>query len=108
MGHHVLIVGCGFRGWVGEVYNVTDDLPHSGVDYFNAIADSMGVPRPRVDYTQPAEGCAELVRESNKKCSNKKLKGDFNYTFKFRSYREGIADAARRKWKESRAAATPS
>ena len=88
------------RGEGGEAYNLTDDEPHPAGDYFACIADAMGVPRPPLTYEPPAEGCAVLVRESDKRVRNAKLRAHFTWAPKFPSYREGILDAATRGWKE--------
>ncbi len=88
------------RGQGGEAYNLTDDEPHPAGDYFAFIADTMGVPRPPITYDPPADGCAVLVRESDKRVSNKKIRAHFSWTPKFPSYREGIRAAAARGWKE--------
>jgi len=88
------------RGQAGEAYNLTDDEPHPAGDYFAFIADTMRVPRPPVTYEPPAEGCAVLVRESDKRVSNAKIRAHFSWTPKFPSYREGILEAAARGWTE--------
>ncbi len=88
------------RGQGGEAYNLTDDEPHPAGDYFAFIADTLGVPRPPVTYEPPAEGCAVLVRESDKRVRNARIRAHFAWTPKFPSYREGILDAAGRGWKE--------
>jgi nucleoside-diphosphate-sugar epimerase len=88
------------RGEGGEAYNLTDDDPHPAGDYFAFIADTLGVPRPPVTYEPPAEGCAVLVRESDKRVRNAKIRAHFAWAPKFPSYREGIRDAAARGWKE--------
>jgi len=87
-------------GRVGEAYNVSDDLPKRGTDYMNRIAELMGVPNPRVDWQMPADGCADLIRASNKKVSNAKLKREFRITLRFPTYREGLAESARVGWRE--------
>ena len=94
----MVLAAAGGRG--GEAYNLTDDEPHPAGDYFAFIADTMGVPRPPVTYELPAEGCAVLVRESDKRVSNAKVRAHFSWAPKFPSYREGILDAAARGWKE--------
>src|SRR3972149_2415486 len=88
------------RGRGDEAYNLTDDEPHPAGDYFAFIADAMGVPRPPVTYERPEEGCAVLVRESDKRVSNAKIRAHLAWAPKFPSYREGIRDAAARGWKE--------
>lgn len=88
------------RGRGREVYNLTDDEPHPAGDYFAFIADTMGVPRPPVTFETPREGCAVLVRESDKCVRNVKIREHFAWAPKFPSYREGILDAAARGWAE--------
>lgn len=87
----------------GGVYNLVDNEPHPALDYFNAIAELMGVQPPPVDFTMPRdeEGCVKLMRESNKKVSNKKVKEHFGYTFRFPTYREGLRDCAEKNWMEN-------
>jgi nucleoside-diphosphate-sugar epimerase len=88
------------RGVGGEAYNLTDDEPHPAGDYFAFIADVMGVPRPPVTYEPPKEGCAVLVRESDKRVGNARIRAHLAWAPKFPSYREGIRDAAARGWRE--------
>ncbi|GMV82932.1 MAG: hypothetical protein AMXMBFR7_41160 [Planctomycetota bacterium] len=88
------------KGRVGEAYNLSDDEPQRGGDYVNAIADLMSVAHPPVDFKAPADACAELVKQSNKRVRNTKVKREFGYTLKFPTYREGLAESARVKWIE--------
>ena len=46
------------------------------------------------------DGCADLIRQSNKKVSNAKLKSEFGLTLRFPTFREGLRESARRGWKE--------
>lgn len=41
-----ICVAAGERGEAGEVFNVSDDSGGSMTDYFNAVADACGLPRP--------------------------------------------------------------
>ena len=88
------------QGRPGEAYNVSDDEPKRGIDYVNLIAELMQAPAPRVEWQAPAERCAELVRQSNKRCSNAKLKREFGLTLQFPTYREGLRESARLGWQE--------
>jgi nucleoside-diphosphate-sugar epimerase len=89
------------RGIPGEAYNVSDDGPKRGVDYVNHIADLMGVSHPRVEWEAPADGCADLVRQSSKRVANDKIKRDFGIAaLRFPTYKEGLAASARLGWKE--------
>ena len=88
------------KGNAGDAYNVSDDEPKPAGDYMNLIAELMGAPAVRVDFQSPAEGCADLLRKSNKRCSNAKLKADFGITLRFPTYREGLRESARVGWRE--------
>ena len=88
------------QGRAGESYIVTDDEPKRYADYVNTIADLMGAKHPPVNWQAPVERCAELIRASNKRCANAKLKRDFQLTLKFPTYREGLRESARVDWKE--------
>ncbi|HYG77399.1 MAG TPA: NAD-dependent epimerase/dehydratase family protein [Planctomycetota bacterium] len=89
------------RGTPGEAYNVSDDEPKRGIDYVSHIAELMGAPQPRVDFNPPPGGCTDLIRASNKRCSNQKLKRDFGLALRFPTYREGLRESARLGWTES-------
>ena len=95
-----ILVAALTQGKTGEAYNVTDDEPKRYADYVNTIADLMSAKHPPVSWQAPVERCAELIRASNKRCANKKLKRDFNLTLRFPTYREGLKESARVGWKE--------
>ncbi|MCZ7648970.1 MAG: NAD-dependent epimerase/dehydratase family protein [Planctomycetota bacterium] len=88
------------RGRAGEAYNLSDDEPKRGGEYVNRIAELMSAPPPPVDYKAPADACADLLRQSNKRVGNAKLKRDFGLALRFPTYREGLAESARLGWKE--------
>lgn len=88
------------KGRTGEAYNVSDDGPKRSIDYMNAIAELMKAPPPKVDWQTRADGCADLIRQSNKKVSNAKLKKEFGITLRYPTFREGLRESARRGWKE--------
>ena len=89
------------RGQPGEAYNVTDDEPKRGIDYVNCIADLMQKPCPKVEWAAADNACADLIRSSNKRCSNAKLKRDFNLRLRYPTYREGLRESARQGWRET-------
>ncbi len=95
----ILVAALG-KGVSGEAYNVTDDEPKSSADYFNTIASLMNVAPPRVEWKAPERGCDTLVRQSNKRCSNAKLKRDFGMALRFPTFREGLKESARLGWSE--------
>jgi nucleoside-diphosphate-sugar epimerase len=88
------------KGMPGEAYNVCDDEPKRWIDYANTIADLMNVAHPRVEW-KDVDGCAEVVRLSNKRCSNAKLKREFGIALQFPTYREGLKESARQNWREA-------
>jgi len=88
------------KGRAGEAYNVSDDGPKRSIDYMNAIAELMKAPPPKVEWETRADGCADLIRQSNKKVSNAKLKKEFGITLRYPTFREGLRESARRGWKE--------
>lgn len=88
------------KGRTGEAYNVSDDGPKRSIDYMNTIAELMKAPPPKVEWETRADGCADLIRQSNKKVSNAKLKKEFGITLRFPTFREGLRESARRGWKE--------
>jgi nucleoside-diphosphate-sugar epimerase len=88
------------KGQAGEAYNVADDLPKRSIDYMNLIAELMRAPKIKVEWEMRTDGCADLIRQSNKKVSNAKLKKDFGLALRYPTYREGLRESARRSWME--------
>jgi nucleoside-diphosphate-sugar epimerase len=73
------------RGRPGEVYNVVDDEPVSQLACFQWLSDKFGRPLP------PAipEVLERKRGVTNKKVSNRRLKEELGYRFKYPTFREG-------------------
>ncbi len=96
--HRDDVVGCVCaaleQGRGGEVYNAVDDEPVSQWDYFQWLATALGKP------WLPSAVCGEpprsRTRGGNKRVSNRKLKVELGYRFKYSTFREGYtAEIAR-------------
>jgi nucleoside-diphosphate-sugar epimerase len=90
--HREDVIGCILaafeRGRPGELYNAVDDEPVSQLHFFEWLADKLEKPMPPMD-TAPS---GERKRgATNKKVSNRKLKAEFGYEFKYPTFREGYA-----------------
>jgi len=75
------------NGRGGEIYNAADDEPVSQADFFRWLAGKMGKPLPPAAPENPAESRKRGV--TDKRVSNRKLKRELGYRFKFPSFREG-------------------
>jgi nucleoside-diphosphate-sugar epimerase len=77
------------RGAAGEIYNVADDEPVSQRDFFEWLARALGRSPPPV----VPESLDPLRKRgaSNKRVSNRKLKAELGYQFKYPTFREGYA-----------------
>lgn len=75
-------------GRPGEIYNAVDDEPVSQHDFFEWLAMRLGKPMPPVVV---ADGGSRKRGVTNKKVSNRKLKAELGYGFKYPSFREGYA-----------------
>ena len=76
------------QGKSGEVYNVVDDEPVQQLTLFEWLAATLGRPMP------PAiEGATTVNRKreiTNKRVTNRKLKHELGYEFKYPTFREGF------------------
>lgn len=68
------------RGQPGEVYNVSDGRPGTMTEWFNAVADHLGLPRPRQISLAEAEtevsaGMLSYLKESRRISNRKMLEG---------------------------------
>jgi nucleoside-diphosphate-sugar epimerase len=74
-------------GRPGEVYNAVDDEPVSQLNFFQWLSGPLGKELP-----PSAPEDAEVVRRrgvTNKKVSNRRLKMELGYQFKYPTYRQG-------------------
>ena len=76
-------------GRPGEIYNVADDEPVTQRSFFKWLADSLGRDLPPSVPEEP-----ETVRKrgvTNKKVSNRRLKMELGYQFKYPNFRQGYS-----------------
>ncbi len=76
------------RGQPGEVYNVVDDEPVTQRAFFQGLSAFLGKPMPS-PAAEPAPPSKRGL--SNKQVSNRKLKTELGYRFKYPTFREGFA-----------------
>lgn len=75
------------HGKPGEVYNVVDDEPVAQLHFFRWLSETLGKWMPPF---APEEQDAERKRGlTNKKVSNRKLKMELGYPFKYPTFRQG-------------------
>lgn len=76
-------------GRAGETYNAVDDEPVTQIDCFRWLAQRLGRELP------PASDEPETIERrralTNKRVSNRKLKAELGYQFKYPTFREGYA-----------------
>ena len=75
------------RGQPGNIYNAVDDQPVTQRDFFKWLAGKLGQPMPPQAPTDAA-----ITRRrglTNKRISNRRLKTELAYEFKFPTFREG-------------------
>jgi nucleoside-diphosphate-sugar epimerase len=74
-------------GRAGEIYNAVDDEPVSQLHFFEWLAGTLDKPLP---LSVPADVDAARKRGvTNKKVSNRKLKMELGYPFKYPNFRKG-------------------
>lgn len=72
-------------GRAGEIYNAVDDEPVSQLHFFRWLAEALDKPLP-------PSGPVDTDRKrgvTNKKISNRKLKMELGYQFKYPTFRQG-------------------
>ncbi len=82
----------------GGAYNIVDDLPVSLSDMIVATAEAVGAPKPRVvpRFLLAATPYAEAVMKGGLRVSNAKAKAELGWILEVPTYREGLAQLARR------------
>lgn len=77
------------RGRTGEIYNAVDDEPVSQLEFFKWLAVELGRPLP----PSVVEDIAAPRKRglTNKRISNRKLKSELGFTFKFPNYQSGYS-----------------
>jgi nucleoside-diphosphate-sugar epimerase len=96
--HRDDVIGCVIaaleRGRAGEIYNATDDEPVTQLDFFSWLSAAAALPMPAPAAENPA---ARKRGATNKRVSNRKLKAELGYRFKYPTFREGYADEIRKR-----------
>ena len=83
------------RGKAGEIYNVCDGHPGTMAQYFNAVADAMGLSRPPAISLQQAQtrlspGMLSYLTES-RRLDNRKLLEQLGVRLKYPTLESGLA-----------------
>jgi nucleoside-diphosphate-sugar epimerase len=86
------------KGASGDIYNIVDDMPAPFVDVIDNLVRALGAPRPRVVPISLVRLIAPFLAASwldtTMRVSNLKAKRDLQWTPRFPSYHDGIADFA--------------
>jgi nucleoside-diphosphate-sugar epimerase len=92
--HRDDVIGCVIaalkNGRAGEVYNVVDDEPVSQMNFFQWLAEELGKELPPVVPENSRENRRRGV--TNKRVSNRKLKTELGYPFKYPDFRSGYTE----------------
>lgn len=76
-------------GRPGEIYNAVDDEPVTQLHFFRWLADMLGKWMP--PFATEAENAQRKRGLTHKKVSNRRLKMELGYTFKYPTFREGYS-----------------
>ena len=74
-------------GRAGEIYNVVDDEPVAQIHFFRWLSETLGKWMP--PFTTEVENGERKRGLTNKKVSNRKLKMELGYQFKYPNFRKG-------------------
>jgi nucleoside-diphosphate-sugar epimerase len=92
--HRDDVVGCIIaalkNGRPGEIYNVVDDEPVSQMNFFQWLAEELGKDRPPPTPKNFDENRKRGL--TNKRVSNRKLKMELGYQFKYPDFRSGYTE----------------
>jgi nucleoside-diphosphate-sugar epimerase len=77
----------------GEIYNAVDDEPVSQLAFFEWLAGRLGRPLPP---SGPEDTEARKRGVTSKRVSNRKLKAELGYRFKYPTFRDGYLPEIRR------------
>ena len=92
--HRDDVIGCIIaalqNGRPGEIYNAVDDEPVSQLDFFQWLAEELGRELPSSVPEDPGENRKRGV--TNKRLSNRKLKSELGYQFKYPNFRIGYTE----------------
>lgn len=89
-----------FRAPAGRVYNATDDSDLKMGDYFDAVADAFGLPRPpRLPRGEIAQRLSPLTlsfMSESRRLDNRRLKRELCAGLGYPTIADGLRDAVRR------------
>jgi nucleoside-diphosphate-sugar epimerase len=74
-------------GRTGEIYNTVDDEPVAQIHFFRWLSETLGKWMP--PFASEEEGVPRKRGLTNKKVSNRKLKMELGYQFKYPNFRQG-------------------
>ncbi len=75
------------NGRAGEVYNVVDDEPVAHIHFFRWLSETLGKYMP--PFAPEEENTWKKRGVTNKKVSNRRLKMELGYNFKYPTFRQG-------------------
>jgi nucleoside-diphosphate-sugar epimerase len=91
--HRDDLIGCIIaalkNGRPGEIYNVADDEPVSQLHFFQWLAQALDKPLPPPEPENP--DAARKRGATNKRVSNRRLKMEIGYQFKYPNFRKGYS-----------------
>jgi nucleoside-diphosphate-sugar epimerase len=83
------------RAPAASLYNVSDGQPSTMLDYFNRVADLVGLPRPEQISRQQAEASLSVEMLSylneSRRIDNRKMLTELNIQLRYASLAEGLA-----------------
>jgi len=90
-----ICVAAARRGRDGEIYNVSDGTAGNMTDYFDAVADFLGLPRPpRIDRAEAertlSPGMVSYLQES-RHLDNRKMREELGVTLRYPDLASGLA-----------------
>jgi nucleoside-diphosphate-sugar epimerase len=77
------------KGGAGGFYDAVDDEPVSQIEFFRWLSEIMGKPMP--PFATDAEEAPRKRGLTNKRVSNRKLREELGYQFKYPTFREGYS-----------------
>lgn len=90
-----ILVSAAEKGQADNIYNVSDGHPGNMTQYFNAVADTLGLPRPS---SLPMAAARERLSEAmlsylteSRRMDNRKLLREFDITLKYPDLNAGLA-----------------
>lgn len=93
-----IVVAALYRGAHGRMYNASDDAPIRMGDYFDLVAEHLGLPRPQRVTRAEAERVVPAQLFSfmgeSRRLTNRRLKGELRLKLRYPTVRHGM-DAAR-------------